>query len=131
MNTQPLLNPYYSSGALSVIPPQSILIPSGSRYIAIPTDHLMCMEASGNYTFIYTIDGRKYLVSKTLKSYVALLEGLSFVRVHKSWLINPKYLQGFCEYERSLQMKGGKEIAISRRRVREVTELLAPLVKKG
>ncbi|WP_229599392.1 LytR/AlgR family response regulator transcription factor [Runella rosea] len=95
----------------------------------IQTDQLMCMEGCGNYTFLYTNDGKRYLVSKTLKSYAAILDDQVFLRVHKSWIINLKYLQEFCEYERSLKLRGGREIAISRRRIREVCEVLTPIVK--
>lgn len=129
MNTQPLLNSFQSPVTFPILSPQSILILNGNRQMMISTDQLVCMEASGNYTFVYTIDGKRYLVSRTLKSYVALLEQFSFVRVHKSWLINTKYLQGFCEYDRSLKMRGGKEIAISRRRFREVKGVLSPFCK--
>lgn len=130
MNTQPLLNSFHSAVTLPTLSPQSILITIGNRQIMIPTDQLVCMEASGNYTYIYTIDGKRYLVSKTLKSYVIFLEELSFLRPHKSWLINTKYLQSYCEHDHLLKMRGGKEITISRRRIRVVKEAIAPFCKR-
>lgn len=129
MNTQPLLNSFHSLSSLATQPLHSIIIPNGNRQVIIPTDQLMCIEGSGNYAFLYTSDGKRYLVSKTLKSYAAILDQLTFVRVHKSWIINLKFLQDFCEYDRSLRLRGGREIAISRRRIREVCEILTPLVK--
>jgi two-component system, LytTR family, response regulator len=130
MNTQPLLSSYHSPSALpSPLPLNSIIIPNGNRQVIIQTDQLVCMEGCGNYAFLYTSDGKRHLVSKTLKSYAALLDQLSFVRVHKSWIINLKYLQDFCQYDRSLRLRGGREIAISRRRIREVSNILIPHVK--
>ncbi len=129
MNTQPLLNSFHSLSSIDTQPLHSIIIPNGNRQVIIPTDQLMCIEGSGNYAFLYTNDGKRYLVSKTLKSYAAILDQLTFVRVHKSWIINLKYLQDFCEYDRSLRLRGGREIAISRRRIREVCGILTPLVK--
>ncbi len=130
MNTQPLLQSFHSPSALTSPPPlNSIIIPKGNRQVIIQTDQLVCMEGCGNYAFLYTSDGKRHLVSKTLKSYASLLDQLSFVRVHKSWIINLKYLQDFCQYERSLKLQGGREIAISRRRIREVSNILIPLVK--
>ncbi len=129
MNTQPLFNSYLSTKAVSSSAIHSIIIPHGNHQVVIQTDHLMCMEGCGNYTFLYTNDGKRYLVSKTLKSYAAILDDQVFLRVHKSWIINLKYLQEFCEYERSLKLRGGREIAISRRRIREVCEVLTPIVK--
>ncbi|RDB05246.1 LytR/AlgR family response regulator transcription factor [Runella aurantiaca] len=129
MNTQPLFNSYLSTKTVSSPAIHSIIIPNGNHQVVIQTDQLMCMEGCGNYTFLYTNDGKRYLVSKTLKSYAAILDDQVFLRVHKSWIINLKYLQEFCEYERSLKLRGGREIAISRRRIREVCEVLTPIVK--
>ncbi|MCP1386044.1 LytR/AlgR family response regulator transcription factor [Runella salmonicolor] len=129
MNTQPLFNSYLSTKTVSSPAIHSIIIPNGNHQVVIQTDQLMCMEGCGNYTFLYTNDGKRYLVSKTLKSYAAILDDQMFLRVHKSWIINLKYLQEFCEYERSLKLRGGREIAISRRRIREVCEVLTPIVK--
>jgi two-component system LytT family response regulator len=131
MNTQPLLNNLHSASTLTTLPLHSIIIPQGNRQIVVPVDQLMCMEGSGNYAFLYTSDGKRYLVSKTLKSYAAMLDQLSFVRIHKSWIINLKYLQGFCECERSVKLHGGREIGISRRRIREVCDILTSLIKSA
>ena len=129
MNTQPLFNSYLSTKTVSSSAIHSIIIPNGNHQVVIQTEQLMCLEGCGNYTFLYTNDGKRYLVSKTLKSYAAILDDQVFLRVHKSWIINLKYLQEFCEYERSLKLRGGREIAISRRRIREVCEVLTPIVK--
>ncbi len=127
MNTQPILNSFIPGKPVNADAIHSIIIPNGNHQVVIHTDQLMCLEGCGNYTFLYTNDGRRYLVSKTLKSYAAILDESMFLRVHKSWIINLKYLQEFCEYERSLKLRGGREIAISRRRVREVCDVLAPI----
>ncbi|MBB3838640.1 two-component system LytT family response regulator [Runella defluvii] len=122
MNTQPLLTSFpTSSGTHSN---NSIIIPNGTRQIVIPMSQLVCMEGSGNYAYIYTSDGRRYLVSKTLKSYADILDKTVFLRVHKSWIINLAFLQDYCEDDRSLRLQGGREIAISRRRIREVCPVL-------
>ena len=130
MNTQPLFNNYHSSTHLATYPLHSLIIPQGTRQIIIPIEQLVCMEGSGNYAFLYTSDGKRYLVSKTLKSYAAILDKLTFVRVHKSWIINLKYLQDFCADERSLTMRGGREIGVSRRKIREVCSILTTLMQK-
>ncbi|MDF7816374.1 LytTR family DNA-binding domain-containing protein [Runella sp. MFBS21] len=128
MNTHPLLSTFSSNNSVETQPLHSIIIPNGNRQVIIPTEQLVCLEGCGNYAYLYTQDGKRYLVSKTLKSYIGILDEQQFVRVHKSWIINLKYLQEFCEDERSLKLKGGREVAISRRRIREVNGILAPLV---
>ncbi len=122
MNTHPLLTSFPTSSGLHSN--NSIIIPNGTRQIVIPLSQLVCMEGSGNYAYIYTSDGKRYLASKTLKSYTDILDKAMFLRVHKSWIINLAFLQAYCEDNRSLRMLGGREIVISRRRVREVCPVL-------
>jgi two-component system LytT family response regulator len=122
MNTHPLLTSFSTSSGLHSN--NSIIIPNGTRQIVIPLSQLVCMEGSGNYAYIYTSDGKRYLASKTLKSYADILDKAMFLRVHKSWIINLAFLQAYCEDNRSLRMLGGREIVISRRRVREVCPVL-------
>lgn len=122
MNTHPLLTSFPTSSGLHSN--NSIIIPNGTRQIVIPLSQLVCMEGSGNYAYIYTSDGKRYLASKTLKSYADILDKAMFLRVHKSWIINLTFLQAYCEDNRSLRMLGGREIVISRRRVREVCPVL-------
>lgn len=130
MNIQPLLNRFHSPSVLaSPVSPNSIIISNGHHQVIIHTDQLVYLEGCGNYAFLYTSDGKRHLVSKTLKSYVPLLDPLSFIRVHRSWIINLSYLQDFCQYDRSLTLQGGREIMISRRRIREVANVLMPRMK--
>ena len=47
-----------------------------------------------------------------------------FVRVHKSYLVNTKYVVERIEEERTLKMSCGKEVSISRRKMKEITGIL-------
>jgi two-component system LytT family response regulator len=93
------------------------------RPISIAPEAIMFMEGEGNYTFIYTNTGKKYLVSRTLKS---LSENLSvnFIRVHKSYVVNTNYVVEQLVHDRILKMVGGREVMISRRKFREITGIL-------
>lgn len=82
--------------------------PSGQNYkLALPTsdglifvqiESIVYCEASSNYTQIFTQDGKKHLVSRTLKEYDDLLADQNFFRIHNSYLINlnliKKYIRG-------------------------------------
>jgi len=93
------------------------------RTIFLSPDAITFMEGEGNYTFIYTNTGKKYLVSKTLKS---LSEHLSanFIRVHKSYLVNSDYVVERMEDDRMLRMSCGKEVVVSRRKIKEISGFL-------
>lgn len=62
--------------------------------IALDTSSITLFESDGNYTFIYTTMGQKYLFSKTLKVVTSNIEG-NFVRVHKSFIINSDFITSY------------------------------------
>jgi len=93
------------------------------RTIFLSPDAITFMEGEGNYTFIYTNTGKKYLVSKTLKSLAEHLNP-NFLRVHKSYLVNSDYVVERMEDDRMLRMSCGKEVVVSRRKIKEISGIL-------
>jgi two-component system LytT family response regulator len=65
----------------------------GLQMVAIE-DVIRCKSES-NYTCFYMINGDKLLVSKTLKEFDELLSNDGFYRIHKSHLINIKYIKKY------------------------------------
>ena len=84
---------------------------------------ITCLEGEGNYTFIYTSRGKRYLVSRTLKSLTEHLDE-SFLRVHKSFIINTDYISERLDDDRVIRMSCGKEAMVSRRKIKEIAEIL-------
>lgn len=84
---------------------------------------ITCLEGEGNYTFIYTCRGKRYLVSRTLKSLTEHLDE-SFLRVHKSFIINTDYIAERLDDDRVIRMSCGKEAMVSRRKIKEIAEIL-------
>ncbi|WP_439556591.1 LytR/AlgR family response regulator transcription factor [Dyadobacter sp.] len=101
----------------------SISVQSMGRTIFLTPDVITFLEGEGNYTFIYTNTGKKYLVSKTLKSLAEQLNA-NFMRVHKSYLVNADYIVERLEDDRMLKLSCGKEVAVSRRKIKEVSGIL-------
>jgi two-component system LytT family response regulator len=52
-------------------------------------------ESEGSYTNIFLINGKKIMVSNTLKEYDEMLKENGFYRVHKSYLINMRFVERF------------------------------------
>lgn len=123
MNTQPLLSSINPLPFLVDEPSNQIVITIGNRQLEIPFEKVVFLEGCGNYTYLYTTDGKRHLSSKTLKWFWALLDHTHFVRIHKSSIVNWSYLRGFSDCERAVKLHNGREISISRRRVREVKAL--------
>jgi two-component system, LytTR family, response regulator len=101
----------------------AIVIQFMGRPVSITPDTITFMEGDGNYTFIHTNNGRRYLVSKTLKTLSEELAS-NFIRVHKSYVVNAHYVVEQLIHDRVLKMAGGKEVLVSRRKFREITEIL-------
>ena len=71
---------------------QVICVMVKDEYIHIKLEDIIHCEASGNYTFIHTINGKKYLASKNLKRIEDLIEDDAFYRAHRSTLINLRHV---------------------------------------
>jgi two-component system LytT family response regulator len=94
----------------------------------VDTDRILYCESQSNYTNIILQDGKKVLLSKTLKEVDELLAGFGFFRAHKSHLINlrhvTKYVRGDGGY---VVMPNGAAITIARSRKEEFLGLFAKL----
>lgn len=103
-----------------------IAMPYLNRTIFISADDVLCLQGEGNYTFLHTRDRKRYLVSKTLKEFEKTLDGSIFLRVHKSYIVNLAYVQrSLFSKERQVHLADGREVGISRRRMKAITQQLA------
>ena len=59
-----------------------------------PQDIVLC-SSNSNYTMIYLANGRKKLISKTLKEFEELLSEFGFFRTHHSHLANLSHVREF------------------------------------
>ena len=108
---------------------QKIIIPHNKKQTVIPVEDIIFVEGEGNYSFLHTKDGKRFLISKTLKCFELMLGTTSFMRIHKSSIVNIHYLKEISiEADRYVRLSSGVEVAISRRKVREVYQALAYLV---
>ncbi|MCK8490532.1 MULTISPECIES: LytR/AlgR family response regulator transcription factor [Spirosoma] len=110
---------------------QRITLPYLNRTIFIAVDDVLCLQGEGNYTFLFTRDRKKYLVSKTLKEFEKTLDGSIFLRIHKSYIVNLAYVQrSVFNKERHVQLADGREVAISRRRMKDISQQLTQFWQK-
>ena len=111
--------------------------PAGAHNkIALPTmeglqmiliDTIMYCESDDNYTKVILKNTKKIVVSRTLKEIEEMLEDHSFVRVHRSYLVNineiEKYIKGEGGY---LLMSDGTNIDVSRNKKEILLKRLLP-----
>ncbi len=84
----------------------------------INLNKVLYLEADINYTTLYFEDGSKEVFSYTLKKFEQLLcDRESFIRVHKSFIVNRIYIQEVREgVPHLVVLNSGKEIPVARRR---------------
>ena len=94
-----------------------ITLPTGSAYEVVLVKDIIKCEANDNYTNIYLTNGRKFLVTGTLKHYEDLLPEKDFIRVHHRFLINMNHMVRFKKEEGgSAVMSDGSQVEVSRRK---------------
>lgn len=102
---------------------QSNMQPTQKRRLVLKTqesvhvvdlENIVRCEADRNYTSFFLFDGKRILVSKTLKDYETLLSAHNFLRVQQSHLINLDFVDRFDKKNGgSVVMKDGSEVPIS------------------
>lgn len=94
---------------------QKLAIPSLEGLQFIDIDDIMYCAADGNYTHVFTQDGKEHLISKTLKEIGEMLNQPAFFRTHQSYLVNLKYIS---EYIRGaggqLILQDGTSVQVAR-----------------
>ncbi len=83
------------------------------------------VESSNNYSTLFFTNGKKLIVSKTLKEFEDLLVNYNFFRVHNSHLINIKMISKYNKADGgSIELDNGDTIEISRRRKDDFLKLI-------
>lgn len=104
---------------------RKIVLATSEMIHIINIDDILRCESDNYYTNFFFRDGRKLLVSKTLKETEELLNPYEFIRPHKSHLINRNYIKSYIRYEGGyIVMIDGSKIPVSRRKKEMIMEIL-------
>jgi len=91
----------------------------------IPAAKILRIEASSNYSRIFFCDQKNTLLTtKILHWFECNLSDQGFIRTHKSHLVNPLYIKTLCLQTSRLTLQSGEHIAVSRRKIKAVNQLL-------
>ena len=102
-----------------------IVLSTSEMIHVIRVDDILRCESDNYYTYFYFVDGRKLLVSKTLKENEELLSQHNFIRPHKSHLVNIKYIKSYIRQEGGyILMNDGTRIPVSRRKKDKIMEII-------
>jgi two-component system, LytTR family, response regulator len=107
--------------------PNKIALPTMEGLQMIPIQSIISCEAHDNYTTLILKGNKKLVVSSTLKVIEEMLEDHSFIRVHRSFLVNidevEKYVKADGGY---VVMSNENHIYISRNKKEELLKKLLP-----
>ena len=92
-----------------------LLLSLHDSFQVIDLNELLYCETDKGYTTFYCSDGKKYMVSKTLKEFENQLSNANFTRPHQSFMVNLKFID---KYDKAgvIHLKNGKKIPVSSRK---------------
>ncbi|MCD4771801.1 MAG: LytTR family DNA-binding domain-containing protein [Bacteroidales bacterium] len=104
---------------------KKLVLKTAEKIYLISTRDIIRCESDMGYTQFFLADGKNVLVSKNLKDYEVLLDGLGFFRIHQSHLINLKYIDYYDKTEGgSVKMKDKSMLPLSRRKKESFLKLI-------
>jgi two-component system LytT family response regulator len=99
-------------------PPKKIALPQLGSISFIEVDDMVSLQADSNYTIIHMKDMQKLVISKTLKDFEDLLDENQFARIHKSYIVNLRYIKEYSTIDGGVvKMSDGNQWSISRRQL--------------
>ncbi|MFC6268098.1 LytR/AlgR family response regulator transcription factor [Frigoriflavimonas asaccharolytica] len=90
---------------------QQLILPTLQGFDVVKTEDIVRLQADGNFTQVYLIDGTKKMVCRFLKHFDDLLEK-PFVRVHRSHIVNTTFVKSYHKNGEIL-LQDGAEIEVS------------------
>ena len=93
-----------------------LLLVDSKRKKSLIIQNIIMLEGNINYTIFHMKYGKKLLYSHTLLSYEVFLNKFGFLRVHRGFIINPSFVQGFELGDNKLLMEENLTANVSRRR---------------
>jgi two-component system LytT family response regulator len=103
----------------STATPFSIPFLRKGKVMMVQSSLIVRLEAQSNYTCIYFTDRPPVIMARVLKLYDEMLKPHGFIRIHRTHLINPQYVQDL-DRPGKVQMIDQSLADISRRKRREV-----------
>jgi two-component system LytT family response regulator len=94
----------------------SLLIINHKTSKKVLINHVVLLKGDVNYTTFYLESGKSKVVAHTIKFFEKYLETHGFLRVHRSFMINPDYVIEYNTEQEVLTMITGHKATISRRK---------------
>ena len=112
---------------LAAAPLKRLQVKSGDKILLVNADDMVYFEAKDKYTFLHTID-QKHIIDMTLAELETKLDKTNFIRIHRSHIINLKYMRELVKwfggkYKVRLKDKNQTELIVSRGYIDQIQKL--------
>jgi two-component system LytT family response regulator len=99
---------------------QKIMLPTMEGFEIVNISLILYCEAEDNFTRFHFESGPPLLICRTLKYFDDILKDSKFIRIHRSYLINPEYVIRYSKGKGGfVTMKNNKELEVSENRKKE------------
>jgi two-component system LytT family response regulator len=103
---------------------QKIMLPTLEGFEIVTINTIVYCEAEDNFTRFYMDGGATLLICRTLKYFEDILKEHRFLRIHRSYVINPDFVIRYAKGKGGMvTMKNNKELEISPAKKQEFLEL--------
>lgn len=97
-----------------------IPLPTKDGLEFLPATDILYIQASGNYSIVYTYEKKPIYVFKPLKSLEESMIEKGFIRIHNMYVINVFHLLRYSKGDGgTVELSNGKKLEVSRGRKRE------------
>ena len=104
---------------------KKIVVQVNSGQKVVEVNEIIAIEANEAYSYIYTTDRSKFIYSKNLKYFEKLFDlNSSFVRTHKSWIVNTLYLKQYSKSKFSITLENNIEAKLSKYKIQHFEKVL-------
>jgi len=103
----------------------TLLILNHRTSVKVFINSIILVEGNANYTKFYMKEVKERVVAHTIKFFESHLETHGFLRVHRTFMINPKHIETYNSEQKILTMSNGQVANIARRRRGILKDLMA------
>ena len=94
-----------------------LVLPTLKGFTIVKLEEIVYCEAQRSYTIFRLVNNKTIMISRPLFDYEKILAGTTFLRIHKSFLINLLHIKEYLRGEGgTVVMSNGMEIEVSRRK---------------
>jgi two-component system LytT family response regulator len=105
---------------------ERIFVKTGSKIDVIPVAEIVKIEAEDDYVWIFTKE-KKFLKKETMNYLEEYLPENTFVRVHRSSIINISFIDKIEKYGKEsylIKLKDGSQVNVSKSRIKDLKQQL-------